>query len=261
MWPKSPESFTNSIRYALLTLVFCVVMAVELVHAKFALLTLSELHAYWLGRYGYFPFIVLPWSERHFGGDALAMRLPLLVIFALLLTAVLLVLNRLLKKYGPTTLVGGTLVLLAALAVQQYFALKSVRRERREFTLLLDHVERAAGPGEPVMAEWNLALPLYAYGSDTLRQQLRSTLDSFPNVPPVKFYAGASGEEMIYVGSVKDHFAQRQFAAVGYQFREDEMAQADETAAIARYYRAAGTSIYFVSPPARDAGREVLSKP
>jgi hypothetical protein len=57
------DSFTNSIRYALLALVFCAVTAVELVHAKFALLTLSELHAYWMGRYGRFPFTLLLWSE------------------------------------------------------------------------------------------------------------------------------------------------------------------------------------------------------
>jgi hypothetical protein len=57
------DSFTNSIRYALLALVFCAVTAVELVHAKFALLTLSELHAYWKGRYGRFPFTLLLWSE------------------------------------------------------------------------------------------------------------------------------------------------------------------------------------------------------
>lgn len=84
------DSFTNSVRYALLALFFCVVNAVELLHAEFALLTNSELHAYWMGRYKQFPFTVLPWSEQHFGGDELAMRLPLLAVFAVMLAVVLL---------------------------------------------------------------------------------------------------------------------------------------------------------------------------
>jgi len=255
------DSFTQSVRYAMLALVFCAVTAVELVHAKFALLTLSELHAYWMGRYGRFPFTVLPWSERHFGGGALAMRMPLLVVFALLLTVVLLGLNRLLKKYRPLTLVGGTLVLLAALAVQQYFALKGVRRERYEFSRLLNSVERAAAPGEAVVAEWNLAMPLYAYGSDALRLQLRSSPRSFPDVPPVSCCAGAPDEEMVYVGSVKDQFAQMQFVAAGFQFREDDMAPAGAMAAVASYYRAAGAGIYFVSPPTPQMNSAVSSKP
>jgi len=182
MRQQTPESdsFTKSVRYALLALIFCVVTAVEVVHAKFALLTLSELHAYWMGRYGHFPFTLLPWSERYFGGDALAMRVPLLLVFALALALVLLGLNRLLKNCGATALIGGTLVLLAALAAQQYFSLKNVRKERHEFFILLHSVERVAAPGEAVVAEWNLAMPLYAYGSNALRLQLRSTPHSFP---------------------------------------------------------------------------------
>jgi len=269
MWRTELESdsFTQSIRYALLALFFCAVTVVELVHAKFSLLTLTELHAYWLGKNGQFPFTVLPWSEQHFGGDALAMRLPLLLIFAVLLAVLLLGLNRLLRTFGPITLLSVTLVLLVGLAVQQYFSLQAVRRERHKFFALIDRLERAAAPGEPVLAEWNLAIPLYTYASDSIRTQLRSSAHSFPDVPPVAFYSGDEPhEEMIYVGSLQDALAQSKFVREGFQFREDVPAFADAASDVARYYRAAGASIYFVSPtpPSPDAltrSTAVSSKP
>ncbi len=178
------------------------------------------------------------------------MRLPLVAIFALLLALVLLGMNKLIRKNGPVTLLSATLILLAVLAVQQYFALRDIHRERHEFSMLLNRVERAVAPGVAVVAEWNLTMPLYAYGSDILRQQLRSTIHSFPDIPPVKaFHQAGPGEEAIYVGSMNDYLAQ-QLRASGYSFHEYQTVQTDASELIARYYRAKGVSIYYVvSPP------------
>jgi hypothetical protein len=256
------DSFTNSIRYALLALVFCAVTAVELAHAKFALLTNSELHAYWMGRYGQFPFTVLPWSERHLGGNVLAMRMPLLVIFALLLAVVLLGLERMvLRKIPVMTLTVVLVIVLFALGVQQVFALKKLRAERRAFFALRDRLERAAAPGEIVVVETNLAMPLYTYGSNALQQQLRAFLGSFPNIPPVKNLAlEETGGEIIYVGSAQDALG-GYLLKPGCSIRAYQPAQPKESELVAQYYRTPGTGIYFVSPPTREVNLAVSSKP
>src|SRR5271168_5187287 len=82
------------LRYGLLTVIFSALVGTYAVHTKFALLTQGELFAYWQGRNGHFPFVVLPWSESHFGGGEFAMRLPQLVIYSLFVSAVLLIINR-----------------------------------------------------------------------------------------------------------------------------------------------------------------------
>jgi len=260
--PES-DSFTTSVRYAMLVLIFCVVSAVELVHAKFALLTLSELHAYWLGRAGYFPFEVLPWSDRHFGGDALAMRLPLLVVFAVMLTLVLLGLDRMvLRKVPAMTLTLVAVAALFALGVQQFFALKEIRAERRALFELRDRVERATAPGEELVAGENVLLPFYEYGSEGLRQELRSeiNLSSAGALPVPVTSAVAQGVEFVFVGSEDEPFARKSHAA-GYVFHKEKPAQPDTSGLVARYYRTAGASTYFVSPPAKDVPAAVSSKP
>ena len=259
---------TSLLRYGLLTVLFCAFLAAEALSAKFALLTGSELHAYWLGGSGQFPFTVLSWSETHFGflggGDALAMRVPLIVLGALVVGSLLLFENQRRKTAKPLMLIIGTLVLLTGMGVQQYFGLRNARRESREFRYFLSAVERAAGPDETVVADWELMLPLYEYGSSSLRQRLEGEMpNAAGGVPPVGIY-GTNGDltasEFVYVGALSEPLAKR-LVARGYQFREDEMAPTDATLAVARYYEAAGASIYFVSPPAAGTVPAVSSKP
>jgi hypothetical protein len=257
------DSFTNNVRYALLALFFCVVNAVELVHAKFALLTLSELHAYWLGRGGHFPFSILQWSEQHFGGDALAMRLPLLAVFAMMLAVALLGLDRMvLRKLSPMALTVVVTISLFVLGVEQLFALRALRHERRAFFALCDRVERATAPGEEVVAGENLLLPLYTYAPADLRQELRRELSSnneaTPYIPATR--AATRSAEIIFLGSKDELFAQK-LRAGGYSFREYQPARPEESELVAHYYRTAGAGIYFVSPPAKDAAAAVSSKP
>jgi len=256
------DSFKRIVRHALLTLVFCALSTVELVHAKFALLTNGELHAYWLGRYGYFPFTAMPWSERHLGGDALAMRFPLLVLLAVMLAVVLVVLDRMvLHKMSPMAFTIMVLVILSALGVQQVFALKHLRAERHAFFALRDRVEQAAAPGEIVVVEMNLAMPLYTYGSNALQQELRSFLGSFPDVPPVKNLSHEEiDREVIYVGTEQDALGPY-LLGPGYSIREYQPAYPKESKIVARYYGAPGAGIYFVSPPAQETEGAVSSKP
>ena len=80
--------------------------------------------------------------------------------------------------------------------------------------------------------------------------------------PVEHFYSdkGPPKGEFVFVGS-KDEFFARMLILKGFEFSEDNMAPPSETADIASYYRASGTSIYFVSPPAREANAAVSSKP
>jgi len=265
MRQQAPESdsFTTSVRYALLALFLCVTTAVELVHAKFALLTLSELHAYWLGREGHFPFSILPWSEQHFGSSALAMRLPLLLIFAVMSAVVLLGLDRMvLRRLSVMTLTVVAVISLFALGVQQVFAVKKLRAEKRAFLALRDRVERAAAPGEQIVADENLLLPLYEYGPEDLRQELRREISfvgaGMPPAPTTN--ATAQNMEFVFVGAKDKPFA-RKLLAAGYIFREYQAPQPDASELVAHYYRASSAGIYFVSPPAKDAATAVSSKP
>ena len=260
--PKS-DSFTTSVHYALLALVFCALNAVELVHAKFALLTLSELHAYWLGREGHFPFSILPWSEQHFGGGTLAMRLPLLAVFAVMLAVALVGLDRmLLRKLSPVALTTVVVISLFVLGVEQLFALRDLRHERRALFALCDRVERATAPGEEVVADENLLLPLYTYAPANLRPQMRRELvssnEAAPYIPATS--AAMQSAEIVFLGSADEPFAQK-LRGAGYSFREYQPARQEDSEFVAHYYRAAGAGIYFVSPPAKVTATAVSSKP
>lgn len=167
----------------------------------------------------------------------------------------------LLRKISATALTVVMVAALFALGVQQVFALKKLRAEKRAFFALRGRVERATAPGEIVVVESNLAMPFYAYGSDALRSQLRSFLGSFPDVPPVyALQPSDEAQEMVYVGDMQDRFASSLLRS-GYGFREYQPAQPQESQMVAHYYQVAGAGIYFVSPPAKDPAAAVSSKP
>jgi hypothetical protein len=242
--------------------IFGAVLGAEIVHAKFALLTGTELHAFWRGHDGAFPFSLLFATAAQVGGEPIALRAPLLVLFALLLGIALFLINRRIPPGTPTLwLVSATALLLAILGIYQRYAIHRLRADRHAYSIFCHEIERSAAPGETVMvASGSLFLSLDWYTPEAFRAQLAPVF-WIPSATQFKpFHPGEQQQEFLYVGPPETAFT-KDLRARGFALHQDDSVQQGVLATVASIYRLGDISIYFVSPPSASLPAAVSSSP
>lgn len=243
----SEDGWEPVVRWGLTAMLWCAGVGAAAVEAWYRIVTAWELRAYWAGSQGALPFRAVAWSVRRFGHNPMALRLPLLMVFALVLAAVLWIAMRALRRVGTAKIAVGVIVVLAVGAGVEFHSLIKVRVERYALHAAMGCVERAAAPGELVAVDDpELAMRMEWYAPDWLREQLRVTvMESSIGYPRILALAiDRQSEEFVLVGVPDARFA-RVARARGFVLRGDDCGE-DSGRKFEVLGARAGTGVLFV---------------
>jgi hypothetical protein len=249
---SSDDFYGMMSRRLLLATLFCALMAAAAVEAMYRLPCLAEMRLAWRADAGRFPFTLLCWGGRSFGGNLLRLRLPELAAMAVVLAGVLWAMQR----CSLRLLLCATAAVLILEGVGMVHEVKGMRAQRHALFELRDGVERMLAPGETLVVEdERLAWLLDWYGSPEEKAALTVPDTSVEAVWEAKSFAGVSPDgEAVLVGGRSQFAGERRTA--GLSLQPGEVVPAATQAELSRMF-GEDVGVYFVTR----SGADVSSKP
>ena len=263
MADREDNEISEQLLKAGLGLIFCAAMGAALVQAAYRILSPWELSAYRASRGGSLPYWPIAASVHLLGDSAVAVRAPLLLLFAVLMAGALWRLYRGLRsRLSAETVLLGLAVCLVAMAVQQWISMKRVRIERHEFLAVKNYLARCVAPGETlVVGDDGFAMQLNWYGSENMEEGLAGLAPgASAKAQAAAVDDGAETAEFVFVGN-GERAAAANVIPRGYALARDAAmpgAIADALKVVSGDHEAA---VYFVARGASSEGSAVSSNP